>query len=69
MAESGATVQEFHDNQYRDAHEPYVQQLRDHPRGFVLNLKTTKWAALHDHSSRTGRRTTLGKPGTAPRAR
>jgi hypothetical protein len=48
MAESKATVQEFHDNQYRDAHEEYVRWLRYHPRGFVLNLKTATWAVLHE---------------------
>jgi hypothetical protein len=48
MTESEATVQEFHDNQYRDAHEPYVRWLRYHPQGFVLNLKTSTWAVLHE---------------------
>lgn len=48
MTESKATTQEFHDNQYRDAHEDYIQWLRHNPRGFVLNLKTTKWAILHE---------------------
>jgi hypothetical protein len=25
-----------------------VRWLRHHPSGFVLNLKTTKWAVLHE---------------------
>ena len=48
MTESKATVQEFHDDQYRDAHEAYVRWLRYHPSGFVLNLKTSTWAVLHE---------------------
>ena len=48
MTESKATILEFHDNQYRDAHEDYIRWLRHNPRGFVLNLKTTKRAVLHE---------------------
>ena len=48
MAESKVTIQKFHDDQYRDAHENYVGWLRHHPSGFVLNLKTAKWAVLHE---------------------
>jgi len=48
LTESKATIHEFHDNRYRDAHEDYVRWLRHNPRGFVLNLKTTKRAVLHE---------------------
>ncbi len=48
MPESETTVQEFHDDQYRDAHEDYIRWLRRNPRGFVLNLKTKKLAVLHE---------------------
>jgi hypothetical protein len=47
MTESKAHIQEFHDNHYRDAHEDYIRWLRHNPRGFVLNVKTAKWAVLH----------------------
>jgi len=45
---SKATPQEFHDNHYRDAHEEYIWWLRYNPRGFVMNLETTKRAFLHE---------------------
>jgi hypothetical protein len=48
MTASEATIQEFRDNQYRDAHEEYIRWLRHNPRGFVLNLKTQKWGVLHE---------------------
>jgi hypothetical protein len=48
MTESKAAVQEFHDDHYRDAHDAYVRWLRHHPRGFVLNLKTAKYAVVHE---------------------
>jgi len=47
MTEGKATIEKFHDNDYRDAHEDYVQWLRQNPDGFVLNLKTTTYAVLH----------------------
>ena len=48
MTGSKAAVQEFHDDQYRDAHNDYIGWLRHIPRGFVLNLKTQKAAVLHE---------------------
>jgi hypothetical protein len=48
MTASKATPQEFHDNDYRDAHEEYIRWLRHNPRGFVLNLKTAKRGVLHE---------------------
>ena len=48
MTASKATPQEFHDNHYRDAHEEYIWWLRYNPRGFVMNLETTKRAFLHE---------------------
>ncbi len=48
MTASEATPQEFHDNHYRDAHEEYIWWLRYNPRGFVMNLETTKRAFLHE---------------------
>ena len=48
MAESKAGIQSFHDEHYRDAHEAYIRWLRHNPRGFVLNLKTSTWAVLHE---------------------
>ena len=48
MTASKATPQKFHDNHYRDAHEEYIWWLRYNPRGFVMNLETTKRAFLHE---------------------
>ena len=48
MTESNKTTQVFHDNHYRDAHEQYIRWLRHNPRGYVLNLKTTTYAVLHE---------------------
>jgi hypothetical protein len=48
MTESKATTQEFHDNHYRDAHEDYTRWLRHNPRGYVLNLKSIRYAVLHE---------------------
>lgn len=48
MTESRGSIQRFHDDQFRDAHENYVRWLRHHPGGFVLNLKTSNWAVLHE---------------------
>jgi hypothetical protein len=48
MTDSEATLLEFHDEHYRDAHEDYTRWLCHHPSGFVLNLKTSTWAVLHE---------------------
>lgn len=48
MTDNNASIQEFHDKHYRDAHEDYIRWLRHNPRGFVLNLKTSTWAVLHE---------------------
>lgn len=48
MTDSNTSIRKFHDEHYRDAHEDYIRWLRHHPRGFVLNLKTSAWAVLHE---------------------
>jgi hypothetical protein len=42
-------AQEFHDDRYRDAHEAYIQWLRDNPRGCVLNRLTGTFGRLHQY--------------------
>ena len=49
-ADDESSTQEFHDTHYQDAQADYVQWLRHNPRAFVLNLKTKRWAVLHESS-------------------
>ena len=47
-ADGETSIQEFHDTHYQDAQDDYLRWLLHNPRGFVMNLKTNRWAVLHE---------------------
>jgi hypothetical protein len=47
-ADGETSIQEFHDTHYQEAQDDYLRWLLHNPQGFVMNLKTNRWAVLHE---------------------
>jgi hypothetical protein len=48
IADGETFIQEFQDTHYQEAQDNYFRWLLHNPQGFVMNLKTNRWAVLHE---------------------